>query len=218
MSTGNSTVRTNAKRREDSPRRRRARRTRWPLSTSCGATVKATVTATPASWSADGTAFSKRFGSARTLAAPTQINSVARRSPSYAAPSTPSADTGPPMRMPCTNRGNGSCGNVNNVWAPYWPSSRTRKATRTPITIRPRTRYVLNPRAQGASPRRAATTCATTTTINASSRGFVVRLAAVAIPSAHSHHAPGCSARATRTEGCRRACISQILTVHLPRG
>ena len=56
------------------PARRRAaaapRRTRRALSTSCGATVSATVIATPISCSAAGVDFSRRFGFASTLAAP----------------------------------------------------------------------------------------------------------------------------------------------------
>ena len=49
----------------------------------------------------------------------------------------------------------------------------------------------IDSRAHGASLRRAATTMPATVKINPSNTGFVVRLAAVASPSAHTHHAMG---------------------------
>ncbi len=64
------------------PRSARARRTRRALSTSCGATVSATVTATPISCKDAGVDFNRRLGFASTFAAPMQRISVARRSPS----------------------------------------------------------------------------------------------------------------------------------------
>ena len=56
----------------------------------------------------------------------------------------------------------------------------------------------MNARAHGASVRRAATTMPATARISASSSGLVVRLAAVARPSAQIHHAIGCSVRGSR--------------------
>ena len=66
-------------------RSRRARATRCTLSTSCGATDSATVTATPSSYSAPGSTCSARLGLARVLAAPMQHSRQASRSPSMAA-------------------------------------------------------------------------------------------------------------------------------------
>ena len=64
------------------PRSRRAARTRPTPSTSCGAKVSATTTATPTSYSAPGTDRSSRRGLASALAAPTQASIVASCSPS----------------------------------------------------------------------------------------------------------------------------------------
>ncbi len=64
------------------PRSRRARLTRSTLSASCGATDRATTTAAPTSYSAEGRPLSIRFGLASAFAAPTQISMVASRSPS----------------------------------------------------------------------------------------------------------------------------------------
>ena len=56
-----------------------------------------------------------------------------------------------------------------------------------------------SPSSTGASPRRADTTNATTAMIDPRSNGFVVRVAAVAMPSAQIHHATGWSSRGRRS-------------------
>ncbi len=52
-----------------------------------------------------------------------------------------------------------------------------------------------NARAHGARARRDATTRPATAAIVRSRTGLVVRIAAIASPSAHNHQAPGCSSR-----------------------
>ncbi len=98
-------------------RNRRARRTRWTLATSCGATLSDTVTATPSSYSAPGSTRSARFGLASVLAAPMQHISAASRSPSTAEDSTASSDTGPPISIPAYQDGVGRCGRVSSTWS-----------------------------------------------------------------------------------------------------
>ncbi|ARX88480.1 hypothetical protein SMD44_07967 [Streptomyces alboflavus] len=98
-------------------RRRRARCTRCTLCTSCGATLIDTVTATPSSYSAPGRTRSARLGLARVFAAPTQHSMQASRSPSMAAESTASRETGPPSWMPAYQSGVGMCGRENRKWS-----------------------------------------------------------------------------------------------------
>ncbi len=66
------------------------------------------------------------------------------------------------------------------------------------MTTIPSLRNTANDRAQGAWERRAVTTCPATASTSSSSHGLVVRDAAVASPSAHNHHAPGCRVRGSR--------------------
>ena len=177
-------------------RSRRARRTRCTLSTSCGATLIETMTATPSSYSAPGSTRSARLGLARVLAAPTQQSRQASRSPSVAADSAASSETGRRSGCRRTNPASGSRGSRNRTWsAGVSRCSKTdRKTTRIAITVKRETQVVLErreptarrcggrPRRSPAPPGRAA-----------AAAGCVVRLTAVASPSAQIHQATGCS-------------------------
>ena len=82
----------------------------------------------------------------------------------------------------------------------------------------PSRRKAWNERAHGASVRRAATTQAATATTSPRSSGLVVREAAAARPSAHSHHAPGCSARGSRLcANAAEALIARRASATTPR-
>ncbi len=117
------------------PRSRRAARSRRTSAIRCGAKVSATTTATPSSYRAPGSDFSRRDGLARAFAAPTQISSAASRSASYRAKARPSAVTRPPRRMPWAQSGSGTSGSVNRMWVPGIGEPRTiAKASRSTST------------------------------------------------------------------------------------
>ena len=113
---------------------------RWALTTSCGATESATVTATATSWRAGGTEARRRFGLANTFAAPMQMISVASRSPSRTADTTASAVTKPPILIPAAASGSGSSGRVNSSVVPAPASRSTRNTTRKAMMISARYR------------------------------------------------------------------------------
>ena len=107
------------------------------LSTSCGATLIDTVTATPSSYSAPGSMRSARLGLASVLAAPRQHSSTPSRSPSMAADSVASSETGPPSWTPAYQLGVGICGSVSRMWScGVMPEANTdRKTTRITMTM-----------------------------------------------------------------------------------
>jgi hypothetical protein len=90
--------------------------------------------------------------------------------------------------------------------------------TRTATTIMPSRRKNPNDRAQGASGLRAETTNAATAMMRRRSSGFVVRLAAVARPSAHAHHAPGCSHRGSAPAPTSQRALVIVARARAKRG
>lgn len=137
---------------------------------------------------------------------------VASFSPSYKAKTMPSAVTRPPILTPFAQSGSGTSGSVTRVCVPGIGEPRKKaKSNRMAITTSPSLTNAPYERAQGASVRRAATTYPATPTSSPSSSGSVVREAAVARPSAHSHQAAGVQCGGTgRLRGAhprrRRAC------------
>ena len=173
------------------PRSRRASRTAPIDTTSSGAKARATVMATPASYSTAGRHRSSRYGLASELAAPKHRSTTARRRPSTSAWRTASTVTGPPTLTPRAQDGSGTWGRVTSTWPGSRLPNTTTSATRRAITTSPRRRNTTRDRDHGASVRRADTTKATTAPTSSSRIGLVVRDAAPAMQAAHSHHAPG---------------------------
>ncbi len=208
--TGTTTCRTMCVRDGSPPRSIRARRTRRALSTSCGATVSATVIDTPISCRRarrrlQAGASGSRARWPRRCTGSTS-RAAARRRTRRAGPRAR-----PGRRCGCPSAADGS-GQLReteqHVLAVLAVEHRAERDAHGDHDER-RDHVAAEPRLQGASPRRAATTNATTAMIAPSSSGFVVRVAAVAMPSAQIHHAPGCSSRGSRSSAAswrRRAC------------
>src|SRR5699024_10104477 len=150
--------------------------------------------------SAEGIDLSRRLGLASALAAPRHTSIVASRSPSYAPIRRFSAVMSPRIWIPAAQWGRSRPGRCTSTVVPIAPPNNTRKATRRITIATARYRYKRKAFAHGASALRDTTTWQTTTMINARSHGLVVRLAATAMHSAHSHQAKGCRSRGRKYE------------------
>ena len=83
--------------------------------TSSGVKDRATVTATPVSYSTAGSERRSRYGLASELAAPKQSRITAICSPSTKALRIDSNVTGPPMLTATAHEGSGTCGSVKST-------------------------------------------------------------------------------------------------------
>ena len=145
-----------------------------------------------------------------------QISRVASRIPSCSPYTRSPVYTGPPITTPAKRSGSPIVGRVNSSCPEEPVPNTTWVATRITTTMAPRMRKAVKERAHGAAGRRAATTAPDAQMRAVSTSGLVVREAAVASPSAQSHHAPGCSHRAgarTPRAGRLGGCIPSTVTV-----